>query len=92
MPPITWKTSAYEDLNALVLRLAWVGCSRRKKDDLKERLTRALWVLSQPTTPSEIARRVRQLTEEIEALERGATSNVGDVTKGSRSRDVGPGR
>jgi hypothetical protein len=81
VPPITWKISAYEDLNALVLRLAWIRCSRKAKDDLKERLTRTLWAVSQSTTPSQIAERVRQLTAEIEALERSDSTSKGTNQK-----------
>jgi hypothetical protein len=70
MPPITWKNSACEDLNALLRRLAWIQSSREVKVDLKERLTTVLRTLPKPCTPSEMAQKVRQLTAEIEALER----------------------
>ena len=55
MPSIPWKVLAYEDLNALVLRLARSPCSWKAKDDLKARQAMGMWAVSQPTTPSEIA-------------------------------------
>jgi len=75
MAPMTWKNSACEDLNALLRRLAWIPCSREAKDGVKARLTTVIRTLPKTCTPSEIADKVRQLTAEIEALERDNLAN-----------------
>jgi len=76
MPPTTWKTSANNDLNELLSRLAWVRRSPKTKYDMRVRLRRARQVLQQSgTTPSYMAGKVRSLALDIQALECRANSN-----------------
>ena len=70
MRPMTWKDSAREDLNTLLDRLMGVSCSLRTRDDFQDRIGAVLRSILKDDTLSEIAQAVRELTAELDALER----------------------
>jgi len=70
MRPMTWRDSAREDLNTLLGRLTEIPCSLRTKDDVQDRIGAVLRSILKNDPLGAIAQEVRQLTAEIDTLER----------------------
>jgi hypothetical protein len=74
--PTTWKDSAYNKSYALLASLAFIECSQFKKNALQLRLVAVLRDLLNDGRPEDLAERVRELTDEVEALASATASTA----------------